>query len=489
MPAVTCPVDHAVADLAEVAHLVACQCAAGLSRDDVLDALFRSWSSRLRLLGTCSDAHKSSLTAAITAGPWTNEQRKSLAGVLIHHPDSSPVAKRRPNQKCCHFGNFIPAALWVKLRDTTNVSQVSRASMLATLGHALGLECPDQPTLYRMASVLVYCDRASELDQDAAFNLMSQLQTFLKAPPRKAGLPYLEFYPCSASLLPDSIQGSAYPDGELPVDVDIPALAMALGGAKMRGRSKTGGVPEWLHHVPHEFRADILVAVGLGGAAGPSSGVKVEPSEQPPVHQPLPSADALRFKIIQPVESPDALAASKREPPSPEFDPLCDGDAHGDDGAAYVAELLGMVPPEVPSKVADAGSIEDMEASLLSAAAMGKEDRVVGKKRPAAAADLKIGPPDVGCMKRPAAAPKKRPASTSPGLGSPMVGAPHVDMSDIWRRLKANSDVSRNCFCSRAYHPSRSKMLAAGGTQAQAKAFGQSMAQRASALYDTLHGK
>ena len=125
MPAVTCPVDHALTDLAEVANLVACQCAAGLSRDDVLDALFRSWSSRLQLLGTCSDAHKSSLTAAITAGPWTNEQRKSLARVLIYHPDASPLTKRRPNQTCCHFGNFIPAALWVKLRGTTNVSRVA----------------------------------------------------------------------------------------------------------------------------------------------------------------------------------------------------------------------------------------------------------------------------------------------------------------------------------------------------------------------------
>ena len=89
MPVGTCPVDHAVADLADVAHLVDCQCGAGLSRDDVLDALFRSWSSRLSLLSTCSDAQKSSLTAAITSGPWSCEQRKALARVLIftlmHH--------------------------------------------------------------------------------------------------------------------------------------------------------------------------------------------------------------------------------------------------------------------------------------------------------------------------------------------------------------------------------------------------------------------
>ena len=449
MPVGTCPVDHAVADLADVAHLVDCQCGAGLSRDDVLDALFRSWSSRLSLLSTCSDAQKSSLTAAITSGPWSCEQRKALARVLIFHPDASPTAKRRPNQKCCQMENFIPAALWVKLRDTTKFSLVTRASMLATLGHSLGLECPGQPTLYRMASVLAYCDRANNLDQDAAHNLMTQPQTFLKAPPRKAGLPYLEFYPCSASLLPDSIQESAYPDGELPVDVDIPALSMSLGGAKMRGRSKTSSVPDWLHHVPHEFRADILEVVGRGGAA--SSGVKAEPPGSPPAtqrHTPLPSADALRFKILQPEQSPGALAALKREPSSTDFDSICDGAVLGCGDAANDAEPLGLVPPDVPSKVANAGSIEDMEASLLSAVEDLKATKAAAaaaaKKRPAASAGLT--PPGGGCMKRPAAAPKKRPASASLGLGSTLTGAPHVEVSDIFRRLKASSDVSRNCF-------------------------------------------
>ena len=118
-----------------------------------------------------------------------------------------------------------------------------------------------------------------------------------------------------------------------------------------------------------------------------------------------------------------------------------------------------MEPPDAPSKVADAGSIEDMEASLLAAVA-GVKESAAGKKRPATSAALT--PPAGECMNRPAAACKKRPASASLDLGSTPTGAPQVDMSDIFRKLKASGDVSRNCFCYKAYHTARNRMLVAG---------------------------
>ena len=485
MPAVTCPATHAIDDLTELNRLVECQCKAGLSREEVLDALHRSWTSRLLSLGNCSDAHKAHITEAITSGPWTSEQRKALARILIEDTKAcpSPLAKRRPNQKCPNFENFIPAPVWVKLRDAANVSLLSRASLLANVGHSLGIECPDQPTLYRMASVIAHCDRASDMGQTGAHALMDKLQTFLKAPARKAGLPYLESYPCSASLLPAPILTSAYPDGELPVGVDIPELSMALGGAKMRGRGKTSGasVPDWLHHVPQEFRDTVMDAYRKGcDAAGPSVPVKVEPppSTSSPAASPLPDASVLRFRIKSKMDELAAARAPKSEHAAAKSE-LIESELGLDCGEVVdAAELAGMVPPEPKGmvqpgpKVADAGSIGDMEAQFLAATKSGKSPPPAAKamKRPAAVA--LFAPPASGC--------KKRPASAA------AVKAPDVDMSDVFHRIKDRPDVSRNCFCSKAYHPARQRMLAAGGTAQQTNDFARAMSSRASALYDRL---
>ena len=175
---------------------------------------------------------------------------------------------------------MIPEETWVKLKDNRRYSQLSRASLLATVAHSLGIECPDQPTLYRMVSILAYCEQNFDLSQEEVHRLMDKIQMFLKGQPRHADLPYIVHYPCEAQELPKSVKDRAYPSGDLPVTVDIPELNMVLGDAKMRGRKKDN-TPEWLQHVPEEFRDMVWQQVSAAKrprGSGSSHGFGIAPN-------------------------------------------------------------------------------------------------------------------------------------------------------------------------------------------------------------------
>ena len=198
-------------------------------------------------------------------GRWAMERnpeegtRSGCLGRLTrsHHQE------KRPNQKCTFFENFVPEGIWVKLKDTTQYSQLTRASLVAGVAHSIGIECLDQPTLYRMVSIVAYCEKNYDMGQDEVHKLMDTIQGFIKGLSRVAEIPYIEHYPCSAQELPNSIKDRAYAPGELPVEVDISELNIVLGDNKMRGRKKDR-VPDWLQHVPEAY-------MGCGHAAGACS--------------------------------------------------------------------------------------------------------------------------------------------------------------------------------------------------------------------------
>ena len=77
-------VDGLVQDLAGISNLMEAQEKAGVHKDEVLQCLCRNWSARLThqpMKLTMSERQQ--LTAAITACPWSAEQRKSLAEIVL----------------------------------------------------------------------------------------------------------------------------------------------------------------------------------------------------------------------------------------------------------------------------------------------------------------------------------------------------------------------------------------------------------------------
>ena len=314
--------EQLASELADIPALLDAQAAAGLDRDEVIESLFRSWTSRFSNLGRLSDKGKTVITQAISAGPWSASQVKDLASILLHGKASSAnsgkAANRRPNQKCMHFENFIPMSVIIKMRDPVKYSQPSRASMLAATARSIGIELADLPTLFRMTAILAHLGGKYDYTQQNVFDLMDSIQGFIKSVPRDNSLPFIEHYPVEVSCLPESIRKHAYTPDDMPVVVDWPELSTVLGSNKMKGgkddQSKGSKAPAWLEHVPTDLKSAVLNAVNGQRKAGGSSKAqhRQEPDGQEsatlpvnPIHPPHASqqwqstnhtADIFRFQ-------------------------------------------------------------------------------------------------------------------------------------------------------------------------------------------------
>ena len=450
--------EQAASELADVSTLVQSQVDAGMSRDEVVDALCCSWAPRLAGLSQCSQSDKARLTSALTAGPWNDTQRKELARAVLVGSHDPTTKRKRANQKCTYFENFVPEDVWIKLKDIKQFSHLTRASLVAGVAHSIGIECPDQPTLYRMVSVVAFCERNYDMTQEEVHKLMDKVQGFIKNQSRGGEFQYIEHYPCSAQALPKAIQDRAYGSGDLPVEVDIPELGMILGDAKMRGRKKDSA-PDWLQHVPEAYKGLVMQQVQSSkrgrGSSGSSSWMGMPEA-------PLPSAELLRGNH-KPAQPPNALA---------------DGPAAAAP-AAVVKEELAEVADD--AKLAKPPlSVEALEEALLAGLNMKK-----GVMKKPAATKPEEGPPVAvmkkGVMKKPAASVVlKRPAA-----GPKVLGEGNIDMPGIFAKLRARKHtMSRKGFTSMAYHNAKTLATNSGFSAEKAKVIARGVHAKASALYD-----
>ena len=197
----TIMVDGLVQDLAGISNLMEAQEKAGLHKDEVLQSLFRTWSARLMNQPLkLSVLERQQLTAAITACPWSAEQCKSLAEIVLTSGSKQLAASNiKTTQKCFNFENFIPTDTVLKLKARTftkvkandddyvmqevaKFSVVSRLSFIATAARQVCIVNLDECTL-------------------------NTVQTFIKAPgPKLSSLrptrPPLNFFQQKSARLP-----------------------------------------------------------------------------------------------------------------------------------------------------------------------------------------------------------------------------------------------------------------------------------------------
>ncbi len=448
-------------ELSDVAELIQAQCDAGLCREDVLQCVYNSWASRLSACAKFSPKGKTLLTSAIKNGPWDATQKKDLALIILG--SSKPVkpgSNRRENQKAHRFENLVDMDTMLKLRDP-KFSQVSKKSLLATSARAIGLELPDQPTLYRMVALLAWCDN-KQYTQTEVYDHMDDIQKFIKSVPRKTELPYIAHYPASAVLLPEEIKKSAFPTGELPVEVDIPELATVLGNTKMRGRepeAKKQKVPDWLSNVPEEHRATVWKAM-QSEQKGDASPSPKQPGPAPKADFEIPApaapiADCFRFRA-QPLTLPSA------DVPTPKHD--------AEQDASQAADARGS-DDDTGNGGATANTVDELEQQLVNALkARGSKGST--KKRPAAAAKSTV-------MKKPAAATGtvlKRPAAAAVAAGGfekkPAAAARKIPKSSTWKLI--NSAI---------YNKVRNELFAKTGDDEKSKEVARAACKRAKAKF------
>lgn len=361
-------VEDLARELGDVKDLIEAQVQAGMNRDEVMEALFTSWTSRLAACGKMTPKAKTILTSAIQRGPWNGDQRRDLASVVLNgtkgNKAKSAADNRRPMQKAHRFENLISMEVMAKLKNTTKFSRTSRMSIMAAAARQIGIECADEPTLFRMVAIIAHCENA-EFSQQQVWDYMDAIQTFIKSVPRNTAIPYQGLYPINASLLPQEVQKIAWPNGEIPVELDLHSeLSCVLGTAKQRGRpstsTKKAKKPEWLTAVPEHLRDAVMTAVQGQQPASGASGSTDKPQQGmslPSSPAPAPIADCFRFS---------ALEAKPAEPPAPE------------PGAEAGAE------EEEAEEEADTNTIDELEQSMVNAL-RGRAPGRGARKRPAAA--------------------------------------------------------------------------------------------------------
>ena len=402
-------------ELKDVTDLIAAQVSAGMCRDDVMQTVFNSWASRLGSCAKFTPKAKTLLTEAVHNGPWNADQRKDLARVILGGAGSDKKASnRRPNQQAHKFENLIRMETMAKLRSPGSYSRTSRMSILAAEARLLGIECPDQPTLYRMVSILAWGE-GSEFSQTNVHDCMDSIQTFIKAVPRNKDIEYIQFYAATSELIPDAIKKVAWPNGNLPPELTLPELDTILGLSKMRGRPSPGTkkqkAPAWLDEVPEDRRDAVLAA--LHGQSSSSSNT-AKPATQPvskhtgnTAPHPVPIADVFRFQAPAPSKAASATHMAKKNKDADDHDEdegEDDGDAEGNaDGDDEVEDDDGDEP-----------DLDEFERQLVQAV---KARRAKGKA--AAKAKAKAGASPVlrrpaSVLKKPAAAKAKAASQKKP---------------------------------------------------------------------------
>ena len=241
-------------DLEGVGELLSAQTDAGLAKADVLESLFQSWSLRLESVSVPT-SEMAALTRAVTGGPWTQEQKRKLASSIMGTaPAHVTKVARRSGQTCENFVNFLTTCDWGKLSAHKSKSQV--LDVLASRAWSIGLVCPSERTLHKMAGIIGVITGCQELSQDEVSTLMNEVKLFIKGKEqqlkRTTHITHLTVYPTVAAELPQDIKDTAY-SGEGPPDPvqDIPEIASVLGATKMRPRREA---PSWLQSVPPEYK-------------------------------------------------------------------------------------------------------------------------------------------------------------------------------------------------------------------------------------------
>ena len=289
--------DSLMKELSDATALLKAQTDAGMNENDVKEMMARSFEARIDAYPSLSACDKSSLTSEITRGPWSAEQKKMLAASVLGNGSvrKQRSANKRPNQKAYNIENLIPMGTMARLKDPTKYSVSSMLSLIGSAARTLGIENPDNTTLFRMVAIVASTSGTS-MDQNDVWTHMSTLQKYVKSKANGGAnkVEYLIMYPPNAQLLPADIQKNAYPDGIMPPELNWPDLDTALGVSKMKG-ARTLKAPKDTNP-----KGQVLVS------ASPSK-------PDPGASSPLPSPSVFRLRRDSRIVSSNELLASQSE--------------------------------------------------------------------------------------------------------------------------------------------------------------------------------
>jgi hypothetical protein len=179
------------------------------------------------------------VSEAIMSGPWTQEQRTSMASVLGDRVAKGDVmagkkaggkGPARAQQKMHYILNFFTASDW-EVFGNSDYSVNAKLERMAQRLWRLGVTCPSESLRKRgLACLFLLCPDNSEIVNATSVTIQSWVvfvRTYVKGLDEKHTWPYthIETYPLDPSKLPQPVRAFAY-EGEEPA---MPPPQVILG--------------------------------------------------------------------------------------------------------------------------------------------------------------------------------------------------------------------------------------------------------------------
>ena len=159
---VTIEVHVVKAELEGSSEQLNAQCEAGLDPIETLGSMFTSILSQIKKLEPLNGKQITELTKACNKGPWSSDQKKSLAeafkerGSCTGDELGAGVITRRKTQNCPYFENFVEQGDFIDIRSKLKFSRNARAHKIAFAAAKIGLTHPNEGTKFRMVSLLAW---------------------------------------------------------------------------------------------------------------------------------------------------------------------------------------------------------------------------------------------------------------------------------------------------------------------------------------------
>ena len=406
-----------LSDLRAVSDFVRAQAALGVDTSALGQAQVSAMTTRLRVLQGIIVQQATQLTEAVNEGPWTPAHKGELGEAVGRLVSAGAAAKpRRVLQHALHFEQYLSVAEWGALR--TRALCAAKVQQLAARAWTIGLTCPSEPTVVRMAAILLAC---SDPPPNGT-TLYAELKKAVKSMQvgRSHPFPHLEVYPPAPTALPAEMFAFAYPDRP-PVEVNLPELAGLAASIRMRGKGQPASACEGAMvqaltqlamavgtmETPPRSRPGpyplASIARGVSTETMMSTGSSTDQLHTPPHPRDLPQLPMLALPWQ--VQQPGAAAPSPTEPADP---------SPTEHSGLDLAASMAAFRPKPPARTGEE-DIDEMEQNLLD---LGNNKRSVCKK-PARAEPAG----STGTTKRPAGAQQvcKKPARAESAPGGETV--------------------------------------------------------------------
>ena len=252
-------------DLSEIGDFVEAQRRAGHQVETIVRRQFEATQVRMQRLadtvGAIQVAEATNLTNVINAGPWTQQQRASLADQVGTWSTNGRVGSAsRKLQTCDHFEFYLDDAEYngINVRSPDYVPcRSARIGIVTGKGSSIGITCASEKLSGRMAALIHWgegCVRSQEDMRDT----LAKVKLALKS--NEVFNPYphehLLRYPPSPDQLPLAMRTFAYPSGTPPRQHSFSGLNVFLNMVKLRDAKSAKREAGTLADLRAQFRAE-----------------------------------------------------------------------------------------------------------------------------------------------------------------------------------------------------------------------------------------